>query len=206
MKQLACTLFLLMAFDIVEAQSTNNVTEATISTFSVGPKRTAEILSQLARQAHIVIGLTGELVGSDDTLISISSTKISMKDLLDEICAKDPRYKWKARDGYINISVGNKSLALVDLVIGNIKIGPTKSPDLMMLIAKQSEVRDWSANSGCNILQVVAGSTGDTWDLNVNVTVTPLWKILNDISVHNGTYFWSALEFSTNPCTINLVP
>jgi len=75
-----------------------------------------------------------------------------------------------------------------------------------MLISKQLEVKDWVTHAGCHIIQVVTGAAGDTWNLNMSVKIKPLWKVLNDVSLQNGTYFWSALEFSTNPCTINLTP
>jgi hypothetical protein len=208
MRRAACVVFFLTIVQTVDAQSiSNTAANVVVDNFSISQERTVEVLRALARQAHVVIGVSGELIGPDQKLISVSANQTPLRNVLDDICLKDRRYKWQeTKDGNLSVSVGKKRLELLDVIIKTMKIGPMSSPDLMMLVSRRLEVEEWTTHAECRIMQVFTGSAGDTWSLDMNVKSEPLWKVLNDVSLQNGTYFWSALKFSNDPCTINLVP
>lgn len=209
MRPIVCSFLFMLALRPMDARSTGSVhpVDLSLGSFVAREERTIEVFRALARVSHIVIGVSGEWIGSDRTLISIGARHLRVRDILDEICTKDPRYKWQeAQDGNIHVSMETHRLTLDDVNIAAMNIGTVNSSELSMLISHQSQVEAWKTRSSCNIGHVFLGQPEESWHLKVDAKDEPLWKVLNEISVQNGTYFWEAIKISSAPCTISLNP
>ena len=185
-----------------------SATSFTLIDFDLEAHRTLEVFQALAERTHIGIGVSGELIGSGSKLISIVADQLTFTQVLDQICSKDPRYKWhETPDGNVGVTVGKKPLDLIEIVIGHIKVTRIKSTDVVTTISQLPEVKAWTDTSKCNVGQVfMGGSFPSLWELNIDLSSETLSKLLNEVAVQSKTYFWSAIKFSEDPCAINLQP
>lgn len=186
---------------------------AAIQRFEAGSSLASEIFRKLAEQEHIVIGVSGTLVGSDHTLISVNMAHTNVKDVLDRITAKDPRYTWRdLPDRTIEISIGQHPLELLKIPVHNWTLDHPPRYDVTQKIAAIPEIKKWLQQHSCNLGEVIviispsSNTRGLRLDFTLNVSGQPLRSILNQIAARTKTYFWSAIKFSEKPCYINLLP
>lgn len=179
-----------------------------VESFGAHEELAAAILTRLAQQTHIAIGVSGENVGPDSRLISVTSGRTSLKNLLDEICLQDPRYSWKdTADGSISITIGPRRLDLVDITVERAKLTEIRSTEAISWMLQMPEVQRWEKRNKCSVAQGVAmGPKVETWNVNVDLSEEPLWRVLDELAVQSKTYFWSAVKFSNDPCEVNLIP
>ncbi len=208
-KNLISSLFCIIVTATLNAQSRNSAALAVIdSKFSAHEQPTVEVLRSLAKQAHIAMGVSGLMIGPEKTRISIDVEQETFKDILNQICAEDPRFSWhETRDGNISVVVGKQLPALLKVTVKTVNIGRISSTELVTIISRLPEVQEWSFRSKCQIGQVVVmGPIPEAWNFKLNETDQRLEKILNDAAVASKRYSWSAIKFSENPCVINLSP
>jgi hypothetical protein len=179
-----------------------------IDGFDAQNERTIEVIRRLAEQSHTVIGVSGEIVGSDSKKISISVKQTSLKAVLDEICAQDPRFNWKDREDHnLEVIVNRRPVALVDVVVRQVSISAQTRIAIAGIVRELPEVKHWAQDADCRIGTILAmGPSSDVWTVEIDANNKPVWKILNDIAFQSKTCFWSVIKLSATPCVINVFP
>jgi hypothetical protein len=179
-----------------------------VENFAVENRRTIEVLEGLASATHVVISVSGDLIGSDNKLISIEANRRPLGQILDSICAQDPRYRWQGSGrGEIAVTVGHQTIGLLNVIIKSLRLNHLNAPEAVILISRLPEVKAWSEHTGCRVGETITmGWRQESWDLDMEVNNKPLSSILNELSARNKTYFWSAVKISDAPCYIDLNP
>lgn len=179
-----------------------------VEAFEASDMRALDIFAKLAEHEHTVIGVSGVLVGSDDLLISVSLSHATVGEVLNAVTAKDPRYAWHdTQDNAIEVTIGQPPLGVTGVAVHNPTLGRLQRYDVVGKLANFIEVKSWLKTHSCSMSEIVAGTpSADVWDLDISSSDEPLRGILNEIGRQTRTYFWSAIEFLENPCSINLSP
>ena len=108
-------------------------------------RRTLEAIRLIAEEAHVVIGVSGEMTGPNSALISIDSPPSTLGTLLDAVCRRDRCFRWQAdADGSIQVFVGKRPLNLGDIVIPHLEVKNATSADLFTLIIGLPAVDRWA--------------------------------------------------------------
>ena len=179
-----------------------------VDAFSSHDKRTIEVFRDLARHVRIPIGVSGESFGHNpDTRISVDSDGRSLREVLDDIYAKDPTFTWKLfDDGSINVTLGKRPLSLIDVYIGEFTLQNVKPRELSNAVLGIPELGKWARKSGCSMAHriVIIGSPPEDTDpgISFEVRAEPLWKALNNLLVSTNSHFWSAVQYIQKPSNV----
>lgn len=100
--------WLAVVFPLTEASSSaqdeaNTLLNRRIS-FHVTMARIVNVLDTLALDHNVPIGFEISRRSSDDTLISISKSDVSVREVLDLVMEQDSAYRWNEIDGVINVT------------------------------------------------------------------------------------------------------
>lgn len=178
-----------------------------IANFSAND-RTMNILVALAIKYQVVIGVQGVLVGDDSQRIEVELHNTTVKDVLDAIVSRDSRFSWhEVRDGIVQVELREPRLALMDLTVGSFIVEHPNRQEIVGLLNEIPEVRSWLGSHRCTMDEIWAGPPPRNWDsFAVRVENMPLSAVFDEIALNSHTYFWSAIQFSRDPCSINVRP
>ena len=170
---------------------------AVVDTFDVNSARALEAFGKIAREYHVVIGVSGTILGSDDKLISLKLSHTTVSSVLDAIVTSDPRYSWQEKqDGSVSVNVGHL-LTATDV----------KRADLANELRGVFEVDRWLENHSCELSEILLNSSSKgEWNMDISASDDTIQHILNRIVKEKGTYAWTLIKFSEAPCSINLSP
>jgi hypothetical protein len=180
--------------------------------------RTVDALVSLARKYHVVIGMYGTLIGTEDQNIDISVQEGTLADVFDAIVKADSKLEWKqgakgasklewqqASNGAIHFVTPDIPLGLLAVVVHSYDAdnpGRLLTPDLL---AQIPEVSRWLRSHGCRMGELVLGRGPKEWGrFAVHAKDTPFSAVLDEIAAKSGTYFWSVIQHRTEPCLIQI--
>ncbi len=192
-----------------EPEEHEHASSAVVENFDATDTRALEMFRQLAEREHAIIGVSGTLVGSDHTLISVSLSHTTIKEVLNTITAMDPRYSWRDMPhGTIEVSIGQHPLdELLNITVHNWNLGRTLRYEVTNKLADLGEIKNWLRSQSCTMSEFfVASPPTEVWDIKAHAADESLRSVLNEIARQTGTYFWSAIKYSENPCAISLRP
>jgi hypothetical protein len=170
--------------------------------------RALNILKLLAQKYKVVIGVSGTLTDNDDLLIQVSKDNGTLKDLLDQVAKKDPRFEWhQLGDGSIDVRLRSNPVSLVDVIIKSFHINNPQRNDFPHFLLQIPEVKAWQSEHGCLIHELIIGKPPGNWrPFSVHLREQKFGMAMNQIADKSGAYFWSAIEYSNKPCAINIAP
>jgi hypothetical protein len=171
-------------------------------------RRTMDVLVALAAKYRVVIGVQGILIGDDSQVVSISLSSGTLKDVLDSIVSQDPRFEWQqGADGSIHFSIRNAALPLAAITVPSFDVENPRRMETVELLSRIPEVRTWLQQHDCSMSEMIAGHLPNDWGhFSVHVRDGSLSSVLDKIAAGSNTYFWSAIQYSTKPCAINVSP
>lgn len=171
-------------------------------------ERTLNILAALAEKYKVVIGVYGTLLGSDSSKINVAVTEGTLADVLNSVTAQDPRFEWKqADDGGIHITTRESPLPVFEIRVASFDAEGLGRAEAVPQLTRIPEVASWLNTHRCLMDEIVAGRPPSDWaHFPVHVKDEPLSFLLDQIAAKSRTYFWSAIRYSVEPCTINLKP
>jgi len=170
--------------------------------------RTTNILKALAQKYHVVIGASGILTGADNEIVRISIAKGSLKDVFQQLVEKDPRFEWhQTQDGSIDFRLRGKPLPLVDVNIGVFDIDNPQRSDFPNFLVQATEIKAWQSDHHCLIQELIIGRIPANWGhFSLHIRNQPFGTAMNQIASKSGSYFWSAIQYESDPCSINVTP
>ncbi len=179
-----------------------------VPSFEARDSRALEVFRKLAEQQHIVIAVSGTLVGSDHTLISVNLSNTTIGNVMDTITSADSRYTWREEsDGTIMVVIGQHPLDLLNISVRTWTLSYPVRYELSSKIAEIPEVHKWLIGRSCDMSEFFAGAPpSQVLDIVLTVSNEDLQSILSKIAMETRTYFWSAIRYSESPCAINLRP
>lgn len=179
-----------------------------IEQFQATDTRALEMFRQLAEKAHVVLGVSGTLVGSDHTLISVNLSHSTVGEVLNAITANDSRYSWRDMpDGTIEVAIEQHPLDLLQIVVHHWSVDHPVRYELTDKLGNLEEIKVWLQEHSCELAEFFIGAPpAQVLDIKASGKDATLRGILNEIAEQTGTYFWSAIQYSENPCAINLRP
>lgn len=201
--------FLVCCACLAASDTKRNIIDVKVEHFSSHDKSTAEVLNDLALQIHVPIGISGFVVFNPEDRnrkTSIDADAKPLREILQEICSKDPAYSWRLfGDHSIDVRLRPRALSLIGISIAKLQINGATSAEALVGLLSLPQVQKWRDRTGCQAgHQVIINGQpppDSNWRANVKVHDVPLWKILNELSIDSETYFWSAVG-SSNPCYV----
>ena len=186
--------------------------DSSVGSFSSLDKSAVEVFEDLARHAHVTIGVSGFVVAGhkrEERKVSIDVDGKSLREVLDAICRQDLDYKWRQfSDHGIDVRLGPHPLTLTDVPIVNLSMEDVSPPNVLGLVFHLPEVKLWEQTNGCRVghpMIINGNPRSDTgWTVTLKLHNKPFWKILNDLSVKSQSYFWSAIGSSGSSCYVFL--
>jgi hypothetical protein len=169
--------------------------------------RAVDALQGIAERFELVVGVTGIFVGGDNQIVDISVPQGTLKDLLDAVVKADTNYKWsQADDGGILVSLG-PPLSAMDVMVSSFEVESIPRARLPQRISAIPELGGWLSQHKCLVEEFVAGRpSSGVLELGLHLTNQPLSSVLGEIAKKSKKYLWSAVQYSYDPCRINLVP
>jgi len=169
--------------------------------------RTIDVLRDVAGRYHLMIGVSGVAIGDDSFHINVDVRRGTIRDVLDAVVREDARYHWELRrDGSISVTIG-ALLVLPDVPLQSVDIEGKRRIEMAKSMLGIPEVAGWLRDSRCLLDQIVA-ITGrpprEAATVTLHVRDEPLWAALNSAAMSSGQYFWSLVQYSDQPCRINL--
>ena len=212
--KLAPVILLMTSYAITQLHATAQPPALTLASstrveaFEATATRAMEAFRKLAQNEHIVIGVSGTLVGSDHTLISVKLSHTTVEQILNAITSSDPRYTWRdTPDGAIEITIDQHAAPLLAVVVHGWTLRHALRYEITTKLANFDEINNWLRSHSCTMSEITAGAPStEGFDIHTSASDEPLRNILNDIARQTGIYFWSAIKYSENRCTINLMP
>jgi hypothetical protein len=170
--------------------------------------RTMNILAALAEKYHVVIRVSGTLVGSDSGRISISVKRGTLADILNAIVSQDQRFEWhQADDGSLQISTRESPPAVLGVLIPSFDAERLGRMEAVPLLTQVPAIREWLGVHHCSMDEMIVGHPPKDWDqFSIHVSDRSLAAVLDEIAARSRTYFWMAMQYSREPCEINLRP
>jgi hypothetical protein len=170
--------------------------------------RTLNMLDALAKQYKVVIGVYGVLIGSDHQTVHITFNRATLKEVLDAIVRQDTRFEWtENRDGSVHFSLRTAPMSLLNERVHSFDTVNPQRAEIVGLLTHIPEVDTWLGNHGCSMGEMIAGPLSKNWGkFSVHVKDQSLLSVLDTIAAKSHTYYWSAIQYSTAPCDINVVP
>jgi hypothetical protein len=170
---------------------------------------TVDVFAAIAKKYHVVIGMSGVSIGPDSLHIDVRLRDGTLRDLLDTVVREDPRFGWEMRsDGSVAVTLG-ATLTLPDVVVGSFDLAKVSRYEIAASIDQIPEAATWLQGSQCVLEQliVIAGRPErETIFPEVHTHNSPVWASLNDYARKSGKYFWSLVQYTDQPCRINLHP
>jgi hypothetical protein len=206
---LIATLIRTLLFSLTLANADNVRTAASsaaIDSFSVTHVLARDAIQKLALDHHIVIGVSGTLVGSDDKLIDINLTGTTLKGVLDAIVAADPKYRWTTTStGSLSVNVG-ASLGFISIRLHEFRIIDLSPSMVASHLEKLPKIAEWLRSNSCSFNEIRTERSGKEQTITMIATDQSVAQILDSIAVETGSYSWLVLKFLDDPCEINVVP
>jgi len=146
-KRLFAILAFCMYLTVGHADETAIGIDSSVGSFSSLDKSAVEVFEDLARHAHVTIGVSGFVVADhkrEDRKISIDVDGKSLREVLDDICRQDPDYRWRQfSDHGIDVRLGPHPLTLTDVPIANLSMEDVSPPNVLVLVFHLPEVKLW---------------------------------------------------------------
>ncbi len=170
--------------------------------------QTIDVLATLARNYQVVIGVYLTHVGSDNKTVKVSIDKGKLKDVFDAIVAQDPRFTWTETGGSIHFSSKSSPLNLPAVTLRSVALENPSRIGIVGIVRQIPEISSWLQKHNCQMDEFVAGRVPTEWPRNFSVSVSDVSfaSLLDQIAAKSGTYFWSAIQYRTQPCAINVTP
>jgi hypothetical protein len=170
--------------------------------------RTTNILKALAQKYHVVIGASGILIGDDNEIVRISIAKGSLKDVFEQVVEKDPRFEWhQTEDGSIDFRLRRKPLPLIDVNISAFDVDNPQRSDFPNFLMQVTEIKAWQSDHHCLVQELIIGRPPTNWgQFSLHLRNQPFGSAMNQIASKSGSYFWSAIQYNSDPCSINITP
>ncbi len=170
--------------------------------------RTLNILQALAERYHVVISVSGTLIGPDNKVIQISVVEGTLREVFDQIVRDDARFQWhQGEDGAADFRTINSPLTLVDVLISSLEINDPPRSTFPSFLTSVPEVNEWRESHNCFVQEIIFGRPSGNWrKFSLLIKDQSFGAAMDQIAEKSGSYFWSAILYSTNPCTINLAP
>ena len=160
---------------------------------------TFNALQTLAEKYHVVIGVYGTFIGSDNH-IDISIKDGTLGDALDAIVKADQRYEWVQTDGgAIHFTSRGSPLSLLDVIVRSFDDDNPARVQTEERLAKFPEVADWLHAHRCTMGEMVMDHEPEWRKFVVHAKDSPLSAVLDEIAAKSGTYIWDAIQDSFNP-------
>lgn len=167
---------------------------------------THDALAALAKQYHVVIGVYRVFVGSDSHSVSISLRDGTLGEVFDAVVRADPRLEWKqASNGAVHFTSRESPLSLFDVTVSSFDAENPQAGETSDRLSRVPEVSAWLRDNRCALIEWIVGvGRPKEWDrFAVHSREAPLSAVLDEIASKSGTYFWSATQYSTQPCEIS---
>ena len=184
----------------------SDILARSVDNFEVEQVLAREAIRKLAEDQHIVVGISGTLIGSDNKLIDIKLSKTNIKGVLDAIVAADSRFSWSiTSSGSIRVGIG-LGLDLISIRCRSWRLSKLPSTMLASRLQATAPIEKWLRANACSLNEITIFGVPDTKTISLNMLDQTVADLLDSISLESKSYLWSVLKFSENPCAINLVP
>jgi hypothetical protein len=163
-------------------------------------------LSKLAEKYHVVVGIYGIHVGPESQVIEVSISDGTLADAFDAIVTQYPQLEWKqASNGAVHFTFRDSPLSLIEVPVSSFDAENPGRMETSGRLAELPEVASWLRNHACTIEEMVAGHIPEEWQkFAVHARTVPFSGLFDEIAAKSGTYAWSAIQYSSEPCAINV--
>jgi hypothetical protein len=171
---------------------------------------TLEVVYRLAVQYHVVIGSYGRIQGADhktdNRKIDISIRNGTFGDALDAIAKADPQFEWhRSRNGAIHFVSRGARLSLMDVMVHSFDVDNPQDTDILGRLQSAPAVQRWFQKRKCPKNYSVMGAGGEPipWgNFSVHARDLPVSSILDEIAAKSRSYYWSVIQYGSEPCGI----
>ena len=167
---------------------------------------TLEVVYKLAVKYHVVIGVYGNILDADNRKIDISIKNGMLRDVLDAITKADPRFEWhESSNGAVHFVPRGAPLTLMDVRVHSFEIYSPQSSEILRRLNEVPEIRDWWMERKCPTDYSIMGTGGEPvpWGrFSVHASDVPVWSILDEIAAKSRSYYWSFIQYGTQPCSM----
>ena len=121
---------------------------------------------------------------------------------------QDPRFEWHENsEGNVAVRIKGSPLPLVEVMVRTFDLEDPARLEVAALINGIPEVNGWLKDHSCEMAELFMGRPPTyKWQITMHANNKPLWAILDGIASKSNTFFWSAVQWSNQPCVINLRP
>jgi hypothetical protein len=186
-----------------------HTTPSSISVHEFAAKSyTLEVLYRLAVKYHVVIGIYGTMLSADYKTIEISIKNGTLGDALDATTKADPQFEWHlSSNGAIHFVSRNAPLSLMDVMVHSFEIDSPQDFEILGRLQSVPAVQSWYQKRKCPMNYSIMGTGGDLtpWgNFSVHARDVPVSSILDEIAAKSHSYYWSFVQYGTDPCAMVL--
>jgi hypothetical protein len=173
------------------------------------PQLASGVLGTLAEKYHVVIGVSGKVMLDEvkEPLVNISLRRGSLNQVFDAtVASDDPSYKWTTTSSGAVHFVEGVPLPLVEVGVRKFD-GKKLSRFDEGGVDQIPEVSAWLQKDNCIVprMEIVVGSRPKEWPpFEVHAMGVPLCAVLDELALKSGRYFWSLLQYSEQPCRMDV--
>ncbi|MGO9125279.1 MAG: hypothetical protein ACLP6G_10385 [Terriglobales bacterium] len=169
------------------------------------------ILRDLAAKYHVVIGVYGTMIGRDRLRrISIKVKKGTLKQVFDAITRADPRLEWReTANGSVHFVTWRSPASFMEVILHSFDYQNPQQEQVTYYLTTLPEIHRWLKDNKCigwdRNTVIIAGGRPQPWGkFSVHASDLPLPMILDEIAAKSQAYFWAAIQYSTDPCGVDI--
>lgn len=163
------------------------------------------ILADLADRYHVVIGIYGTLIGSEGRWTEISLKDGTLGDVFDAIVKAYPELEWKQSGSGVHFTFRSSPLPLLDVTVHSFEAENPRRTETSGRLARTPEVARWLQDHRCTMGELMTGFMPEEWGkFAIHTKDAPFSAVFDEIAAKSGKYYWSVIQYSAEPCGINI--
>jgi hypothetical protein len=154
-------------------------------------------LDAMGLRYKVHFGLEYSQNDQDKTPITLDLSADNVNSVLNDLIGQKPEYQWSIRDGVYDLFPKQNLVSLLDAQIRFFSIENASLKEASKAIDELPEVRDWLAKQGVTRRELELGSSNQSPDLRVSLTLTgvTLRCVLNRLVKVMGGVDWIVVRY-----------
>jgi hypothetical protein len=151
------------------------------------------LLQRLAREHHLLIGFESLPATERDVKINVDIKGARVRDALNAIIAKDPRYEWTMSQTAIEIRPRSQTDRLMGVEFSRFRVDRVNRNEAVDAFMNSREVQAVLQNAGIRrreVMSLPGDATDNSPRFSLNLRQTTARAILNEIAIESGSVFW----------------
>lgn len=183
----------------ITAQSNATLTSTPIREFKVVASPIYVVLARLAREYEVPIGF--EESSKEHTIrMDLTLTNVTVRDVLDAVVQRDPRYEWLVIDDVINVRPKNRHDNVLNVRLDRLDLDLGDRAAAYEQIISQPRMKLKMKKLGVSPLRMEFGSFAEiqTQANPIEINNVTLRRALNEIVKCTQAHFWIVARYGKN--------